>query len=274
MCRKYILLSPLDKVEKKFGIRLNQNTLLIPESYSVSPGDSSYVITSEDPQELQAYKFGMTPYWAKSAMDLINARAEGDKNPSNDPNYQGANQIFLKRAFMKPIQSQRCLVIADAYYEWSKDKKPYLVYLQNKQAPIAFAGLYDRWKDTITGMVSASFAIITISANSMLQSIGVKRMPVILQPGYEKEWIKSTKHLSEVLGMLNQYDPTKMNAYPVSDLVNTPGENNALMISPIGERLQSEEQPTKSTTSYYGHKRKDPMKGSWGQDRINQNKSD
>ena len=269
MCRKYILLSNLAKVENRFGVRLNQNTHVIPELYCVSPGDTSYVITSEEPLELQVFKFGMTPYWAKSPMDLINARAEGDKNHNNDPHYNGANSIFLKRAFMKPIQSQRCMIIADAYYEWSSDKKPYLVYLQNKERPFAFAGVYDRWENPESRVVTVSYSIITTTANRLLQSIGVKRMPVILSLGYEKEWIKSSKHLSEVLGMLNQFAPDKMNAYPVSDLVNTPGENTISMITPIGEKLQIEEQqPTRIISLYhYGNKVKHPPDGKWGESR-------
>jgi putative SOS response-associated peptidase YedK len=230
----------------------------------------SYVITSEDLPELQVFKFGMTPYWAKSSMDLINARAEGDKNHDNDPNYSGANSIFLKRAFMKPIQSQRCLVISDAYYEWSRDKKPYLVYLQDKQRPFAFAGIYDRWKNSESGVVTVAYSIITTTANSLLQNIGVKRMPVILNPGYEKEWIKSTKHLSEVLRMLKPFNPNKMNAYPVSDLVNTPGENNISMISPIGEKLQREQQQqtTRTINSYHhGNKVKYAPDSAWGESR-------
>lgn len=266
MCRKFILLSDLGKIESKFGIKLNQNTLVIPASYCVSPGDTSYVITSEDPFELQTFKFGMTPYWAKSPMDLINARAEGDKNQDNDPHYQGANSIFLKRAFMKPIQSQRCMVLADAYYEWSRDKKPYLVHLQDKQRPFAFAGLYDRWKNPESGIVTVSFSIITTTANTLLQSIGVKRMPVILTLGYEKEWIKSSKHLSQVLGMLNPFDSTKMNAYPVSDLVNTEGGNSISMITPIGDRLQKDQQPTiRSYSQHHRNKVKYLSEGSWGE---------
>ncbi|HEY3369657.1 MAG TPA: SOS response-associated peptidase family protein [Prolixibacteraceae bacterium] len=193
MCRRFVLVSNLAKVESRFGVRLNQHTLPIPESYCVSGGDSSYVITSEAPHELQVFKFGLTPYWAKSPMDLINARAEGDNNHDNDPDYNGSNSIFLKRAFIKPIQSQRYLIIVDAYYDWSGDNKPYLVYLQNKDRPFAFAGIYDRWKNPESGVVTVSYSIITTSGNRLLQSIGIKRLPVILSQGYEQEWIKSKK---------------------------------------------------------------------------------
>ena len=270
MCRKFILVSDLGSIESRYHVALSSYTRLLPPSYNISGGDTIYVITSENPNELQAFQFGMTPYWAKSRMDLINARAEGDKNPNNDPHYSGPNQIFMKKAFMKPIQSQRCLILADAYYEWSAAKKPYLVYLQNKERPFAMAGLYDYWKNPETKEILASFTIITTTANSMLQSIGVKRMPVILRPGYEKDWLKPEKSLTQVLRMLQQYPSEKMNAYPVSDLVDTPGVNEPGMINLIGERLQSEVKPIMKvdTSSQSYHKKKNSPDSSWGESRM------
>lgn len=91
-------------------------------------------------------------------------------------------------------------------------------------------------------------------------------MPVILPIGYEKDWIKSSMHLSDVLGMLKQYAPEKMNAYIVSNQVNSHGENNALIITPLGEKLQSEQQQPTCKTSPYHHpnKVKHPPEGRWG----------
>lgn len=264
MCRKFLQVCSLDKIESRFQVRINQNTLPISESYAVSGGDFAYVITSEKPNEIQVMKFGMTPFWAKTPMDLINARAEGEKNHDNDPYYIGANSIFLKAAFKKPIQSQRCLVIAEAYYEWSALKKPYLVFLQNKERPFGFAGVYDRWKNPDTGDILTAFAIITTTANDLLQTIGVKRMPVILNKSNEKEWIKSTKHLSEVLGMLNQFPVDQMNAYPISDLVDDPEINDITMLKPIGDKLQADfEFPTRIIRPYRMHKEKTQSDVPW-----------
>jgi putative SOS response-associated peptidase YedK len=80
----------------------------------------------------------------------------------------------------KPIQSQRCLIIADAYYEWPALKKPYLVFLQNKERPFAFSGVFDRWKNSETGKITTTFAIITTTVNDLQQSFEVKRMPIIM----------------------------------------------------------------------------------------------
>lgn len=258
MCSKFVLVSDSEKIGDRFRTASIEGKPFVAPSYAISRGDMSYVITSKSPYELQAFRFGMTPYMAKTPMDMINARAEGDKNPTNDPHYQGPNQIFLKKAFMKPIRSQRCLVLADAYYEWSAARKPYLVYLQNKDWPFAFAGIYDRWKNPATGEIFSSFAIITTAANSMLQSLGIRRMPVILSKGEEREWIKETLSLSWVLRMLTPYDAKKMNTYPVSDLVNTCKNNEPALINPIGAKLQSEEKPVRTINPFgrYEHKRR------------------
>jgi len=224
------------------------------------------VITCEDPHVIQVCKFGMTPYFANKSMNLINARAEGDKNSSNDPGYNGSNAIFLKPAFRKPIQFQRCLVIADAYYEWSHQNKPYLMYLQNKKRPFAFAGLYDQWQNPETKETIFSFTIITTPANPLLQSIGVKRMPVILSRSEEMEWIRASNHLSDVLSLLNAYPYEKMNAYPVSEKVNWKCNNDPSMLNPVGEKLLKEviTQPLQQRRF---HKEKPPPEIPWFQGR-------
>jgi len=186
----------------------------------------------------------------------------------NDPYYSGSNSIFLRKEFKKPIQSQRCLVIDDAYYEWSSDNKPYLVFIQNKERPFGFAGVYDRWKNPDTLEILTSFSIVTITANDLLQSIGVKRMPVILSKSHETSWIKSTKHLSDVLQMLNPFPEDQMNAYPISDLVNETGINEVAMIIPTGDKIQIEvEPPTRIVRPYRMHKEKSHSDTPWFESR-------
>src|SRR5665647_2057106 len=85
-----------------------------------------------------------------------------------------------------------------------------------------------------------SFTIITTTANPLLQSIGVKRMPVILSRSEEMEWIRASNHLSNVLGLLNPYPYDRMNAYPVSEKVNWKCNNDPSMLNPAGEKLLEE----------------------------------
>src|SRR5665648_365909 len=265
MCMRFVLASELQRIEPRFNALLGPNTPVLPKLYAVSEGDETYVITCQEPHLIQVFTFGMTPFYAAEPMNLINARVEGDKNGADNPNYNGSKAIFLKQAFRKPIQSQRCIVIADAYYEWSDQNKPYLVYLQNKNRPFAFAGLYDQWKNPESKENVYAFAIITTTANSLLQSLGVKRMPVILSRSDETTWIKASNHLSEVLRLLISYPSEKMNAYPVSEMVNIQGVNDPSMLNPIGEKLMKEINSSPALIGRRFHKEKPHSDKLWFQ---------
>lgn len=255
----YILASDLLVIEKRFTAKTHLDLIEIPKSYSVKAGDDSYVITEDN--TIQVLHFGMTPQNASNQLNITTARAEGKKNGNDDSFYNGSKAIFLLPEFKRPIFSQRCIVIADAFYAMSD--KPYLVYLQNKIRPIGFAGVYDVWENPLTKEIIKGFAIITIASNSMLQSIGVKRMPVILPVNYEIDWLKNTLTLSKVLSYLQPFPSEKMNAYPVSDLVNVDRVNDLSLLKPIGEKLQKEELPATIIRSHYPHKTKSTSNEPW-----------
>ena len=267
MCKKFVLASSIETIENRYNARLDQNTIEIQKSYSVSCGDYSYVITCENPHVVQVFKFGMTPFYSAEPLNITNARAEGAKNRNDDASYKGSKSIFLQTAFKKPIQSQRCIVIADAWYEWSDLNKPYLVYLQNKNRPFGFASIYDLWVNPETKEIVTSFAIITTTANSLLQSIGFKRMPVILSKSNETAWINASNPLSESLRLLMPYPSEKMNAYPVSNMVNIKGLNDLSMLKPIGEKLLVEAIPVNATGGYH-HKNKPHSDEPWFQSKL------
>jgi putative SOS response-associated peptidase YedK len=268
MCKKYVLASDPERIQSRFNVRLDPSFEAISKMYAVSSGNYSYVITRENTNQLEVQRFGMTPFFSKGQMNIINARSEGDKNSINDPEYTGSKSIFLKTAFIKPMQVQRCLVIADAYYEWSDRKKPYLVYLQNRNRPFAFAGIYDHWQNPVSKEIVTSFAIITTVANSLLQSIGVKRMPVVLARVNEMEWIKPSNHLSDVLRLLEPCPSEYMNCYPVSVLVNVAGANDPSMLNPMGEKLLSETVPVRISGGYRTHKEKHPANAPTIEERL------
>ncbi len=241
MCGRYVSVQSVEVIEKRFNIRVPSNIDLEP-CYNISPGKYAPVITSEKPKELQLFQFGLTPFWAKKGMYMFNARAEGDRNKVNNENYSGTKGIITKPSFRKPIRSQRCLVIADAFYEGSmKEKlnKPYLVYLQNKQRPFAFAGIWDTWKDE-DFQDHHSFAIITVPANSLLRKIGHERAPVILNQGSEHYWLNGDTELSDVLSYLKPYPANEMNAYPVDNQMKNPKIDGRHLVEPVGKRLIKE----------------------------------
>jgi putative SOS response-associated peptidase YedK len=113
----------------------------------------------------------LVPFFTKQLSDVkgistINAKAENvEKSPT----------------WRTPFQKRRCLVPASGYYEWkkldAKTKQPFAFRLKDDE-PLAFAGLWDAWKDP-TGEWLQSFSIITTDANELTSSIH-SRMPVIL----------------------------------------------------------------------------------------------
>jgi putative SOS response-associated peptidase YedK len=89
-------------------------------------------------------RWGLIPYcfWAKDpkiGLRTINAKAE---------------TITTAPAFREAIKYRRCLVPADAFYEWqeldAKTKWPFAIALKSKE-PYAFAGLWEKWKDGSAG---------------------------------------------------------------------------------------------------------------------------
>jgi len=176
----------------------------------------------------------MQPFWAKKSMLLINARAEGDRNPENQMHYRGAKDIINKPAFRKPIRSQRCLVIADAFIEGTTEdglSKPYLVFLKNKNRPFAFAGIFDEWTNLKTGSNQRGFAIITTGPNELMQKIPHHRSPVILKPFQEKQWLNPETPLTDITTMLNSYDAREMDAYPISPKIKSVYEDSCTFSS-------------------------------------------
>lgn len=242
MCGRYVLVQKVESIEKRFNVKAPIGYLWEP-SFNISPGQLAPVITSDHPNHLDLLQFGMTPFWAKKSMYLINARAEGDRNKENNPQYSGSRDIINKPAYRKPIRSQRCLVLADAFIEGTTKEKlsnPFLVYLRNQERPFAFAGIFDEWINPINGNVVRSFSIITTTSNELMQKIPHHRMPVILEKRNEQRWLNKNTPLSDITRMLQPYSSQLMNAYPISSEVKNPQNNFKSLINPLGERIDLE----------------------------------
>lgn len=242
MCGRFILVQKLEKLEARFNVTAIPELSFTP-SYNISPGKTSLIISSDSPDKIQTAVFGLTPFWAKKPMYLFNARAEGDRNKENDPNFRGAKDIINKPSFRKPIRSQRCLVPADAFIEGTTEEglsKPFLVFLKNKQRPFVFAGIYDDWKNPLTNELVRSFSIITTTANSFMQKLPHHRSPVILEQWQEKKWISPKTALTDITDMLKPCNPDILNAYPISEYIKNPKNDNADLIKPIGETIEKE----------------------------------
>jgi putative SOS response-associated peptidase YedK len=117
------------------------------------------------------------PSWAKApsiGAKMINARLE---------------TAAEKPAFRRAFEHYRCLIIADGFYEWQRTsggKRPYRI-TRDDHEPFAFAGLWSIWHADEERTLRTC-TILTTAANSAIASLH-ERMPVILTPGHEQEWL-------------------------------------------------------------------------------------
>lgn len=257
MFDRYVLASSYQRIRAKFDMAsLPEGEEYIP-AYNLAPGSPAYVLisglnTNSDTRNLipilqsyfeerkptkviRAFQWGLQGV-EKNTVNFI--RAEGDRNLNNDPNYTGSKAIFLKPQYKRIIREQRCLVLVDAFII-GIDQKPYLVYLKDRKRPFGFAGLWNKTIDEDGGDVY-SFGIITTVANPLLRKLGVDRMPVIIPDYAERRWLSTTNTLSQILDMLQTYPANLMNAYPVSEKISDPANNDLAVIQPIGNRMYNE----------------------------------
>lgn len=175
--------------------------------------DAAVVVQREDSRAIVPYRWGLIPHWSDSPNTgnrMFNARAETlDRNS----------------AFRYAFSKRRCLVPADAYYEWKrvgKVRQPYAIARPDGR-PIALAGLWAGWKDDATGEVIRSFTVITTSANEMMAPIH-DRMPVMIPEAAWDRWLDPGRlegeALAELKGLLVPSDESWLELFPVSRRVN------------------------------------------------------
>jgi putative SOS response-associated peptidase YedK len=193
--------------------------------YNIAPTQMVLVVlynTEGNKREIQRLRWGLIPSWAKEqsmGARLINARAE---------------TVAEKPAFRRAFKRQRCLVVADGFYEWQRQngkKQPYYFRLSNGK-PFGFAGLWEEWQSSEQERIK-SCTILTTQANELLQMVH-DRMPVILQQESYDLWLDPQVHDVELLQpLLYPYPSEAMTSYPVTTLVNSPKNNSAECITPV-----------------------------------------
>jgi len=223
MCGRFQISKVVDDIQLRFHVDVEAEWT--KQIFNAAPGMMLPVITNAEPAKLQLYKWGLIPAWAKDALignKLINARAES---------------LSEKPSFKLALEHRRCLIPANGFFEWKKDgaaKLPFRICFPDDRL-FAFAGLWDTWKDTEERLIH-SFTIITTSPNALMQPIH-DRMPVILEPKSEKEWMDPGIQTEEAISLLKPYPEGELQAYQVSSLVNNVRNDGPQLVLPFVENL-------------------------------------
>lgn len=207
--------------------------------YNVAPTKRIYAVLDRDDdegeqqRELRLLRWGLVPFWAKSASGgarMINARAE---------------TVAVKPAFRAAFAKRRCLIPADGYYEWQaaegkKPKQPF--YISRRDGGIlAFAGIYELWRDSSlpddhehSWLWTAS--IITTDATDEIGRIH-DRTPMVVPPDGWAEWLDPANRDKELL-LATMRPATEspgggLTSHPVSTAVNSVRNNGPNLIEPL-----------------------------------------
>jgi putative SOS response-associated peptidase YedK len=209
MCGRYTLASTTPaQLRARFPLG---ESVELRQRFNVAPGDEvPAVVMREGGPTGALLRWGLVPPWAddpKIGFRMINARAE---TVADKPAYRG------------PFQRGRCLIVADGFYEWQREgaRQPFHITRDGGE-PFAFAALRTAWRDPSDpdGELLRSCAIVTTAANPVVAHIH-PRMPVILDPADEEEWLDPGTPPQRLHAMLHALPEEQTRARAVSKAVN------------------------------------------------------
>ena len=205
MCGRYVVTNAVHKTREivKSAIAVSDT-----DNFNASPQQKLPVIKSyTNGKTIESLQWGLTHSWdkEKKIKPLINARLETLKE---------------KISFKNLIKNYRCLVVADGYYEWKREKNiktPHYFKRQDDEA-IFFAAIFK----------TKQFCIVTREATSSVGDVH-DRQPVIIDK-------KNLGHYLDLkndgVDFLNSYKAPELKFHPVSKNVNVPTNNNENLILP------------------------------------------
>ena len=204
MCGRYVVTKP---VTKTTGLVKTNIKVEDKDNYNAHPTQKLPVIKSyTNGKTIEQYNWGMVPSWAQDRKDfrpLINARLE---------------TLMEKVSFKKLIQTSRCIVVADGYYEWKRDGKEKVPYyfIKTNSSLMFFAAIHQ----------NNQFCIITREATDKIKEVH-HREPLILDEEQISNYLDVKKEGTDILKSIKA---PVLKFYEVSKDVNKPINNDPSLI--------------------------------------------
>lgn len=259
MCGRYAASANPDELIEEFEIGLDgtgepsRSTLVNPQDppagspdYNMAPSKLAPVVLTRAPRgsdgagdpvrQLRLLSWGLVPSWAKDpkvGMRMINARLES---------------ALEKPAFKKAAAARRAIVPAQGWYEWQvspvardakgKPRKQPFFLTRHDEDPVAFAGLYEFWRDKDVDAEDpaawlVSFTILTTEAEPGLDRIH-DRQPVVLDRDRWTDWLDpALTDPDEVHTLAQSPGEGRFVTWPVGTTVNATRNNGPALLEPV-----------------------------------------
>jgi putative SOS response-associated peptidase YedK len=188
MCGRYRRRSDKQRIAETFHVGMDMADIYLEPDEDIAPGSVQPVVLAGDSGEREIALMR----WGFKLPDrhLFNARSEGiDLAP------------FWKDSFAQ----RRCIVPADAFFEWSdtgrKKKSKFEIAIPGRE-PFGMAGVWKPWKNPKTEQWERTFAVLTGEPNELMQPIH-DRLTTILDPRDYQEYLTAASrppvHLLRIL---------------------------------------------------------------------------
>ena len=207
MCGRYKITKPVTKTIDlvKTNIKVENS-----DNFNAHPTQKLPIIKSyTNGKALELCEWGLVPTWSKKLekfSPLINARKE---------------TLMEKITFKSLIQTSRCLVLADGYYEWKREEK--------NKTPFYFTKDNDELMFLAAIHQKNQFCIITREATEEISKIH-HREPLILNQNQINNFLNVKKDAIEVL---NSIKPPKLKFHEITKDVNNPVNNDPSIINKL-----------------------------------------
>jgi putative SOS response-associated peptidase YedK len=228
MCGRFAQPRSADELARIFHAR--PATDLPGDQFNVAPTDEVAAVVEQHAERIvDAFRWGLVPFFAdssKGAARLINARAE---------------TVETSPSFRDAFRRRRCIVPADAFYEWRRERDPASGRTIRSQPfairrldgePLAFAGLWAIWRNPQTAERLYSCSIITTQANELVGRLH-DRMPVLLDVEEWDGWLAEETAAEALRRVLHPAPEEALDVYAVSPAVNNVRNEGPELLAPL-----------------------------------------
>lgn len=200
MCGRFFIESDIEDIIAHYGLKQTYNG--DSAKGEIFPGTKIPVVLNNKTKELNFLKWGFQVRGINR--ELINVRVE---------------TVSEKPAFRKAFLNNRCLIPANAFFEWKtteKSKVKYKIEVE-EEGLFSMAGLFDKFVDR-NNKEYLGVVILTRPANEEMSKLH-NRMPVILNKGKEDDWLSASE--KEIINIQKdiEIDPfVKLKIYPAEGI--------------------------------------------------------
>lgn len=216
MCGRFSQGEPSHRISDYFGAYPDDD--LPAGMFNVPPTERIRIVVERDGERrLTAARWGFQPSWTDgdAKRSWINARAE---------------TAWDSPAFGPALRHTRCIIPADAFYEWDRTaspRQPYAIGPAGAGEMLALAGVWTARRDA-----PPTVAILTTAPNALVVPVH-DRMPVILPLDVIGAWLDPATEPADLAPMLLGAPDASLRMWPVSTEVNRVTTDGPQLLRPV-----------------------------------------